>query len=241
MPPPLLVFAHRGASGHAPENTLAAIDAAIAMKADWIEIDVYAVEGRLVVIHDERVDRTTNGSGYVVDHSLAELRRLDAGRGERIPFLEEVIERIGGRCGLNVELKGTGTAELAARVLTSADRGGTLTADRALVSSFDHRELRRFRNAAPGIAVGALIGGVPEDLAACGERLGAAALHPSLDFLPAELVADARRRGLRVYTYTANHPDDIARAIALGVDGIFSDYPERVVAGLNRHNSMNFP
>ena len=230
MTPSILAIAHRGASGHAPENTLAAIDRALDLGADWIEIDVHTIEGRLAVIHDERVDRTTNGSGYLWEHSLAELRALDAGSGERIPYLEEVIERIGGRCGLNVELKGAGTALPAVEVIRTALARGDGDPSRYLLSSFDHRELRRAREAAPEIPVGALIAGVPEDLAACASRLGAVALNPALDCLPAELVADAHARDLRVFAYTANHPADIARAIALGVDGLFSDFPERVIA-----------
>ncbi len=113
----LLCFAHRGASGHEPENTLLAVEKAIVLGADWIEVDVYAVEGELIVIHDERLERTTNGTGCVMDKTLAYLRSLDAGKGQRIPTLREVFDCVDRRVGINVELKGPDTAGLAVSLI----------------------------------------------------------------------------------------------------------------------------
>ena len=106
----LICFAHRGASGHEPENTLLSIQMALSLGAQWIEIDVHAAEGELVVIHDKRLERTTDGRGYVAEQSLEYLRSLDAGKGERIPLLREVFDLVGRRAGINIELKGHGTA-----------------------------------------------------------------------------------------------------------------------------------
>jgi len=99
---PLLCFAHRGASGHEPENTLSAVEKAIILGSDWIEVDVYAVEGELIVIHDERLERTTNGTGSVMDKTLAYLQSLDAGKGQQIPSLREVFDCVDHRAVINV-------------------------------------------------------------------------------------------------------------------------------------------
>ena len=111
----MLMIGHRGAMGCAPENTLLSIHKAIELGADWVEIDVHCVADKLLVIHDETVDRTTNGRGKLIDYSFEELRALDAGLGQRIPTLQEVLEVTVGKVGLNIELKGLGTG----KVLTS--------------------------------------------------------------------------------------------------------------------------
>ena len=112
-----IVFGHRGVRGHAPENTLKSMQLAIDLGLAWVELDVHAVEHRLVVIHDERLERTTNGSGKLRRRSLSYIRSLDAGDGERIPFLEEVLDLIDRRLKINIELKSRGSAELTARAL----------------------------------------------------------------------------------------------------------------------------
>lgn len=223
----LSCFAHRGASGHAPGNTLSAIRKALDMGSDWIEVDVQRSDDELAVIHDRRLPENVAGGGLVTETPWATLRTLDAGQGERIPALREVFACVAGRAGINVELKSAGcVAPVAALIREYGVRFGM---QRFLVSSFDHRWLRAMREMVPEIRLGALIAGVPEDLAACGERLGAWSLHSSLEFTDAELLKDAHERGIRVYVYTVNHVEDIARMRDLGVDGVFTDYPDRVV------------
>ena len=227
----LLCFGHRGALAHAPENTLKGVERGVALGADWIEIDVQlCADGRAVVIHDRRLERCTSGRGLVADTPWAALRALDAGDGERIPLLDEVFECVGGRAGLNVEIKGPGAAPEVVRVARRWVARGW-PAERLLLSSFDHRQLADVRRLAPELGVGVLLAGVPLDLAACAEALGARSVNLSVDFLDAALIEDARRRALRVYVYTVNELDDIDRCRRLGVDGVFSDYPERVVRG----------
>jgi glycerophosphoryl diester phosphodiesterase len=102
-----ICFAHRGASGHEPENTLAAAVKAVDLGAHWIEVDVYALKTELIVIHDDRIERTTNGAGYVMEKTLDYLQSLDAGKGQRIPTLREVFDAVDRRSGINVELKGS--------------------------------------------------------------------------------------------------------------------------------------
>ena len=108
--PNMICIGHRGACGYAPENTLAAFELAITMGCPWLELDVYAVEGELLVIHDDTLERTTNGKGQVMQTPLATLRSLDAGNGQQIPTLKEVIELVDHRAGINIELKGPHTA-----------------------------------------------------------------------------------------------------------------------------------
>lgn len=224
------VIAHRGARGSAPENTLAAFDRALALGAPWVELDVQWHAGRLWVFHDSRLERCTDGRGRLVDHDARALRRLDAGNGQKIPWLEEVLDRIDARAGVNVELKtADGTAARVAAVLRRYVDAGW-PPQQFLVSSFHLPELRDFKRRLPEVPLGVLLSGVPLKLAAVATELDAAVLSLELDFADPALIADAHRRGLKVYVYTVNEPDDIARLRKLGVDGIFTDYPERALA-----------
>lgn len=228
--PRFLCIGHRGARGHAPENTLLAIEKGMRMGVDMIEFDVQRCEEQLVVIHDPRLERCTNGEGRVEQVSFDYLRSLDAGEGQQVPTLDEVLALVAGQTRLNVEIKsaaGTGQ-RIAARLRDAIAEGWR--ADQFLVSSFHLPELYEFREAAPGIPVAALVCGVPLDWAACAVELGAQALNIAAEFADPRLVADAHSHGLAVYAYTVNHPDDIAALRAIGVDGVFSDYPERVLA-----------
>lgn len=225
----MLVIGHRGARGLAPENTLAGFRKALELGAPWIELDVQLHGGDLLVFHDERLERCTNGRGRLDQHGLADLRGLDAGGGERIPFLGEVLDLVDQRAGVNIELKtASGTAAAVAELLRAYLKRGWKP-ERWLVSSFHLPELREFRRLLPEVPVGALLCGVPLDLAACGTALGAASINLALDFTDAALVADAKRRGMKVYVYTVNEPDDFARMEALGIDGVFTDYPDRAL------------
>jgi len=226
----LLCFGHRGAAGHAPENTLAAVEKAISLGADWVEVDVYAVEGELLVIHDDRLERTTNGVGYVAEQSLEYLRSLDAGNGEKIPFLWEVFEQVNRRAGVNVELKGPGTAAPVALLIDRYAKERGWRYEEFLVSSFDHHELRAIKHLQPKLRTGALILALPLEYARFAEALNAYSVHPGIECLDRAFVEDAHRRGLKVFVYTVNRRQDLARVIALGVDGVFTDYPEIVTS-----------
>ena len=221
------IIAHRGASGYAPENTLKAFGKALDLGASWIELDVYRIENELLVFHDERLERTTNGGGYLWDHPLGYLRGLDAGEGEKIPFLEEVMELVGEKACINIELKGPFTAGKVGRMIEALVEGGTRDYHHFLVSSFNHHLLREMQTRFPRIPRGALVCGIPLDYCEFAEQLGASAVNLSLDFIDADIVADAHSRGMEVLVYTANHPEDIRRMARLGVDGVFSDFPDR--------------
>ncbi|MEO0374399.1 MAG: glycerophosphodiester phosphodiesterase family protein, partial [Cyanobacteria bacterium P01_A01_bin.17] len=151
----MLCIGHRGAMGHAPENTIASIRAALELGVDCIEVDVYIVEGYLVVFHDQRLERTTNGSGFIWDHTFEHLRTLDAGNGEQIPTLSEVCHVIENRVGLNIELKGPGTAVPVVDFITAQTKQGH-DKEQFLVSSFDHQALAKVKLLDPALQVGVL-------------------------------------------------------------------------------------
>jgi len=224
----LLCIGHRGAMGHAPENTLASMQKALELGTPCIEVDVYRVDGELIVFHDDRLERKTNGVGYVCERSFEYLRTLDAGGGQRIPTLREVCEVIGFQACINIELKGPGTAAPVAAQITDLVANGW-NRDAFLVSSFNHRQLADVKQFDKRIQLGVLIDGLPVDETRLAEELGAFSVHPSMEFLDQRFVDDAHSRNLKVYAYTVNHSEDIVRMHRLGVDGVFTNFPERVL------------
>ncbi|HEH9402652.1 TPA: glycerophosphodiester phosphodiesterase [Aeromonas bestiarum] len=221
------IIAHRGASGLAPENTLKAIRLALTLGAQAIEIDVQRADGELWVFHDRRLERCTNGGGVLTAQSRAYLAGLDAGEGEPIPTLWQVMEAIAGKAELHIELKGAQTADEVARLTRRAEAELGFTPAHWVVSSFHHPELARFAALRPEIRLGALTATIPLTLAAFAAELGAWSLNCDLDFVDAALVMDAHRRGLKVLVYTVDHTADLAALAAMGVDGIFTNRPDR--------------
>ena len=225
----MLKIGHRGAMGYAPENTLKSFAIALEMGAPMIEIDVtQCATGEAVVIHDDRVDRTTDGEGYVSDLSLEALKKLDAGEGERVPTLRETLDALSGKCELNVELKSERVVEEVVRVLKSAVANGSWQEDALIISSFDHHALRKFKEMMPGVRIAVLVGIIPLNYADIIGDLDAYAINPCVDFINAIFVTHAKAKGLKVFVYTVNHPEDINRMRTLGVDGIFTNYPDRL-------------
>ena len=226
----LFCFGHRGARGHAPENTLRSVRQALDLGADGIEVDVHWADGRLMVIHDDTLERTTDGFGLVAEKSFAYLRSLDAGEGEHIPTLAEIFDAVHRRAIINVELKGAGTAEPVVHIIEHYVGKQGWRYEDFLVSSFDLAQIRAVKSLQPAIRTGALINKVPPDQAEFAARLGAWSLHPSKRCVTSGLVADAHQRGLKIFVYTVNRPAEIALMNQLGVDGVFTDYPERVAS-----------
>ncbi|MGR9089725.1 MAG: glycerophosphodiester phosphodiesterase [Gammaproteobacteria bacterium] len=229
----MLIIGHRGAAGTHPENTLASIDAAIAARADWIEIDVRLVDGEIIVLHDERLERTTNGSGSVYDMTFEQLRRLDAGDGEHIPLLREVLERIDARCGLNIEIKQPDIARELATFLRQVLRARPAWHGKIMVSSFLREPMLEFAALkADGVELAALSDHTSVAALEFALAIGATALNVSLAELTGSIVAMAHERDLRLLVYTVNDAVDMARCRELDVDGIFTDYPLRAIAFL---------
>ena len=221
-----LCIGHRGAAGHEPENTLRSIRRALELGADGVEIDVRFIDGELIVFHDDRLERTTNGRGRIGRQRFAHLRTLDAGEGERIPTLREVFEAVDRRAFVNVELKGRGTAGPVQELIREfLDRHGW-GAEHFLVSSFHRRELRSLSD--PRIRIGLLLTKPTPLYHVSARRVRAVSVHPAVRFTTKKFVAHAHRRGLKVIPYTANTPAEIARLRVMGVNGVFTDFPERV-------------
>jgi glycerophosphoryl diester phosphodiesterase len=236
LPRPTL-FAHRGASAHAPENTLAAFSLAVRQQADAIELDVkLSADGQVVIIHDASVDRTTNGSGQVNAMPLAALKELDAGshfdiayRGERIPTLEEYFDAVGRQTFTNIELTNYAqmTDALPERVADLVIRHKI--EERVMFSSFNPIALRRIHRRLAQVPVGLLA--LPGRGGAWARSwLGRwlvpyQALHPEAGDIREGLVRAAHQRNCRVYTYTVNEARQMQRLFGLGVDGIFTDDP----------------
>jgi glycerophosphoryl diester phosphodiesterase len=219
---PVVVIGHRGAAGLAPENTLPSFRRAYACGVNAVELDVYVVDGELVVIHDDTVERTTNGAGAVMGLGLAALRRLDAGNGSRVPLLAEVVRELPAHVGLNVELKGPGTAAPVARFLTHHSQLDVL------VSSFDHAELRDFRRQAPAVRVAPLFNRWRASAWQTAAELDAWAINLSRRVVtPARLEA-ARSAGLKCFVYTVNEVEEARWLVELGATGVFTDYPDRI-------------
>ena len=219
----MFIFAHRGASAHAPENTLRAVEIALEQGADGVELDVHQHGDEFILIHDRWVQRTTNGYGELADLSFTELRKLDAGNGQQIPTLAEVMAVIDGRCELNIEMKGIQSAAHLLDYVAHHQQG--FTADQIVYSSFNHRLLKTIRQLSDQAILGALTASLPVDYARFAEDLGAQSVNPDVTFVTAEFVDDAKQRGLKVFSYTVDEPADILRLRDWRVDGIFANSP----------------
>lgn len=224
----MIYIAHRGASGDYPENTLLAFSKALDRGATWLELDVHlSKDGELVVIHDETLERTTNGKGPVNSCLLRDLRQLDAGHGQQVPLLSEVLELISKETVVNIELKGVETAAPTARLLGELLGLGRLTEANLLVSSLEFRELEVFRSLHPGIKLAAVLDRLPRNLWSLVESLDLWSVHVSFSLVSAGLLGEARQRGVRLFVFTVNHEKDLQELQQLGVDGVFTDYPGR--------------
>ena len=222
----VLRIGHRGAAGHAPENTLAAIQKGIALGVDLVEIDVRrTADGVLVVLHDETVNRTSDGKGRVDRLSLQDVKKFNAGNGEQIPTLEEVLSITAGRAGLMLELKIKGVAQQA----VEAVRGAGFR-DPVIYASFLHDELTHVRAVDPGASLMVLFGRLPQAPVARAIEHGSSHVGLRHDTATRRLVDAFHRAGLLVFVYTADSPGDIQQALSVGVDGVISNFPERITS-----------
>ncbi len=232
-------FGHRGAPGRPRrgENTISSFQKALDSGANGIELDVRRTrDGKLAVIHDETVNRTTDGLGAVSDLTYSELEKFDAGGGDHIPLLLDVLKTFGKQCTIDIELKDSGIALEVKELII--DLG---LADSVIVSAFDKKnrhgrspsweELKIFR---PEIPIAILAS--KKKIRSMGERayvettlkLGASAVNPETTAVTETLINLAQNAGLKVYSWTANRPAIIAKLKSMGVDGLFSDFPERL-------------
>lgn len=231
---PLLCIAHRGGpdagSVHLPENSLAAITRALTLGVYAVEIDVFQVEGELFVTHDRRLGRVVSGEGIITEQSAAYLRAQRLENGESLPTLQQILELIGDKCLLNIEIKGSNVVPTLSKVLRDYISSHQGNFEQYLISSFDHHQLYQSLQQLPKIKRGVLTEGVPLDYAACCEPLQAYSFNTHLSFITPELIQDAQKRGLKNWVYTVNHEDDWHYLQSLEVDAVFTDKPDKLIA-----------
>jgi len=241
-PHKVMNIAHRGASGYAPENTMAAFDKALQMKADYFELDVQmSKDGKLVLIHDVTVDRTTDGTGRVGDLTFKELRRLDAGSwfdpafaGERIPTLEEALDRYRGKIGILIEIKNPELYPGIERKVAKALKKRNLHKPRngkIIVQSFNHDSVKKFHSLLPSVPVGVLISYRDEGISDKELRNFAKYadyVNPNKDMVDRSLVKRIHRFGMKTTPWTVRDRAEADRLKSIRVDGIVTDYPDYV-------------
>ena len=241
------VVAHRGSSGAAPENTLAAVRLAIAQKSDVVENDIQRTsDGELVIMHDTTLARTTDveqlfparAPWNVRDFTLAEIKQLDAGSwfapefaGERVPTLAEWVDAVGQQAGMLLEPKAPelypgieADLDKELRSLPAFERA--LKADRVVVQSFNHLWLRAYQDLAPDVPVGLLYGTKPSELDIAAASTWAEQVNPALGAIDRATVERVHAHGMEIHVWTVNAGSDMRRAITWGVDGVITNYPQ---------------
>ena len=231
------VIAHRGASGHAPENTIAAFQRAVELGAQFIETDIHLTrDARFVAIHDKLLQRTTNGRGPVSDYTLAELRELDAGMwfdrefmGQKIPTLEEILE-FGKRHDVVFYLEIKYEAASGMHHALAAALANTDAAARTIVISFDPGTVQAIRQLNAAVMTGLLSEDARTDPVRLAQEVGARQICLRYDQISHDLTSRAHRADLPMVTWTVNEADEMRAAIGIGVDGIMTDLPDRLRA-----------
>ncbi|ARD23828.1 glycerophosphodiester phosphodiesterase [Shewanella japonica] len=232
----MLIFAHRGASGYEVENTLAAMEKALQLNVQAIELDVYNVEGELYVFHDRRLENKTSGKG-LVHLSRKETINKAKIKQHSIPTFWQVMSLINGRCIVNIELKGYHTAMPVIEMYPSLISQLNFTQAQLLISSFNQPYLAQVKQHLPEARVAPILSGVPLNYAESVTQLGAYSIHVDIHFVTHEMVKDAHQRGAKIYVYTVDVPEDIQALKALGVDGIFSNFPDKAADALLSQNA----
>jgi glycerophosphoryl diester phosphodiesterase len=227
----MFIIGHRGARAVEPENTLRAIRAGMRC-ARFVEVDVRLTHDRVpVILHDAGLERTTtNGRGPVGEFCLADLKKLDAGKGERIPTLAEVCREVKGRCGLFVELKEPGSEEEVSAVLRDS---GPVD---LWVVSFHPECIRAMQALCPGLRTGYIFSQTTPDPQSTASDLGCQAILPKFVLVSTDLVRRSHASGQKVIPWTLNSPDDFRKAKELGVDGFATDDPCRARAYIRENN-----
>jgi glycerophosphoryl diester phosphodiesterase len=224
-----LMIGHRGAKAHLAENTLESIQKALDIGVDAIEIDVHkCASGEIWVIHDFTLDRTTDGSGEIAKRPAEVIRELKIEGRYKIPLLTEVLDLIEGKCIINIELKGLNTAAPVSRIVKDRIAGGKWKYSDFIISSFQKNELFETRKLDKEIPIAVLSkASVPEAIELA-KLLKARAIHPSLGIITRDNTKLSQQEGFKVNVWTVNEREDIKRMIEFGVDGIISDYPNRL-------------
>lgn len=224
-----LVIGHRGAMGHETENTLASVQKAIELGVDMIEIDVFVIKsGETVVFHDKDVERLTDSIGNIEDYNFEDLQKLRLIGNHTIPTLQDVLNAIDKKVRLNIELKGSNTADRVNFIINYYIKEKGWSMDKFIISSFKWEELKTMRSLNAEVPIAILISGDPLKALDIAQELHAAAINPYFEDLTLENVHEIKKAGFKIYPWTVNEPEEIEAVQRLGVDGIITNYPERI-------------
>ena len=224
-----LVIGHRGAMGHETENTLPSIQKAMDLGVDMIEIDVFKIKsGEIVVFHDDTVDRLTNGPGSIEGYNIFELKKLIVNGGHEIPMLQDVLKLIDNKVALNIELKGVNTADKVNFIMNYYIEKKNWSPENFIISSFNWDELKAMRQFNPNVAIAVLTEENPLDAIPVAKELNAIAINPYYKELDLDIANQIHDAGFKIYTWTVNEPEDINAMKRIAVDGIITNFPERV-------------
>ncbi len=219
----MLKIGHRGAKGYEPENTLISFEKAIDLNVDGIELDVHlSLDGEIMVIHDETIDRTTNGKGFINKLTGLELKKY------KIPTLFEVLNLVNRRCFINIELKGIETAKPVNDLINHYISNKKWELNDFLISSFDWKMLEEVHLLNPKIRIGVLTEESIEEALAFAKKIKAFSIHPDYALLSKENVALVQENGFKVFPWTVNSAEAIQKIKSFNVDGIISDFPDRI-------------
>lgn len=220
---------HRGAKGHFAENTIQSIEKAIELGAQMVEFDVHKCSsGEIVLMHDTTLNRTTNGKGKISDYTYKQLTQYKVAGEYAIPTLQDVLNTVKKKVALNIELKGKSTASNVSFILNRYIQKTPYAPDDFLVSSFNWEELKKFKLLSPQIPVAVLTESNPEEAILFAKEINAVAIHIDYNLLSEPILKKMHQEGFKVHVFTVNKPKDIARFKEWEVDGIITDYPERV-------------
>lgn len=224
-----LAYGHRGAMGHAPENTIASIKKALELGVDGIEIDVFKCKtGEIIVFHDKKINNLTNSKGYIEQKTLSEIRALKVNGKEPIPTLDEVLKYIDGTVNLNIELKGKNTSRGVLKVMESAVKNGKWKRNQLFISSFNWDELIAFRNLDHSYKIAVLTAKDPIKAMNTAKKLNAFAINPNYKKLNQSKIEIIQKNGFKIMTWTVNDKIQIEKLKQSRIYGIISDFPERI-------------
>jgi len=229
--PDVIVIGHRGAMGHALENTIESVEKAINLKVDGIEIDVFkSKSGELIVYHDPSLSRLSNSNAFIEQISLDSIKKIELIGGLSIPTLNEVIDIIPEKIFLNIELKGENTAHETNKIIIKYLSKSNLNPSKFIISSFRWDELKKFRNINKDVPIAILVDSLYkiDNAIKLAKEINAVALNPNNNFITNQIVNKIQSNNIKVYPYTINTPKNIKRMKSMGVDGIITDFPERI-------------
>lgn len=227
----ILRIGHRGSKGYVAENTLESIKHAILLGVDGIEIDVFkCLSGELVLSHENNLKRLTGKSGQLEKLTLGELKKFLVVGKYKIPTLTDVLQTIETPLFVNIELKGLNTAQATSKIITNLSKSTSWRLENFIISSFNWNELEQFRSIDKNTPVGVLLSNSMSinEAIEFGKKINAQAIHPNFKLLNEKTVKKIKNNGFKIYTWTVNSKDDINYMKKLKVDGIISDFPDKI-------------